>query len=432
MAIVGTLPVQLANGTLADATQVMSDFNYISAQVNTNAAGLVQANNFIGAQTIAGDIIVTVSAAQTLTNKTISASGNLGTTGTGTVDLSVSANITGVAGIAIGVNNSASTNGYGIVAGAAYLAVAAGTLNAPLVFGTTNTERMRIDTAGKVGIGKTPIVPLDVSSVSGGAFTGTTLLGFEYQESGSGNGKGIGLGYDTAAQLGTIVALSGGPSSGLSFVGYNAGWAERMRLDSAGNLGIGAGATTSRLSVGVITDTTNIAQVNCRNAGLPIFSANASGAEAFQMMVNNSGGANIGLPTGTCGFGNITGFPIVFALSGTERMRITNAGTIQDGAGLELGYKGLPNTISNNYVDRGKACALTAGTTVNTGVFNAGDTIVYYNDSAAAITITQGASVTLRLAGTTLTGNRTMAPRAFATLWYKSTSEVIMTGAGVS
>ena len=254
MAIVGTLPVQLANGTLADATQVMSDFNYVVTQVNANAAGVAQANNFIGVQTIAGDTIVTATTVQTLTNKTISASGNLGTTGTGVVDLSVSANITGVAGIAIGVNNSASTNVYGIVAGAAYLAVAAGTLNAPLVFGTTNTERMRI----------------------------------------------------------------------------------------------------------------------------------------------------------------------------------TNAGTIQDGAGLELGYKGLPNTIANNYVDRGKACALTAGTTVNTGVFNAGDTIVYYNDSAAAITITQGASVTLRLAGTTTTGNRTMAPRAICTLWYKSTGEVIISGAGLS
>jgi hypothetical protein len=37
MAIIGTLPVTLQNGTTADATQVMSDFNFIVNQVNANA-----------------------------------------------------------------------------------------------------------------------------------------------------------------------------------------------------------------------------------------------------------------------------------------------------------------------------------------------------------------------------------------------------------
>lgn len=37
MAIIGTLPVILQNGTTADATQVMSDFNFIVNQVNANA-----------------------------------------------------------------------------------------------------------------------------------------------------------------------------------------------------------------------------------------------------------------------------------------------------------------------------------------------------------------------------------------------------------
>jgi hypothetical protein len=55
MAIIGTLPVTLTNGTLADATQVMSDFNFIVAQVNANSASLAGGNAFTGAQTIAGD-----------------------------------------------------------------------------------------------------------------------------------------------------------------------------------------------------------------------------------------------------------------------------------------------------------------------------------------------------------------------------------------
>ena len=71
MPIIGSLPITLANNTLADATQVMSDFNYIVTQVNGNAAALGGGNAFTGAQTISGDTITTNFAAQTLTNKTL-------------------------------------------------------------------------------------------------------------------------------------------------------------------------------------------------------------------------------------------------------------------------------------------------------------------------------------------------------------------------
>lgn len=47
MAIVNLpLTVQLANGTVADATQVMTDLNQIATNVNANAAGLSQPNTF--------------------------------------------------------------------------------------------------------------------------------------------------------------------------------------------------------------------------------------------------------------------------------------------------------------------------------------------------------------------------------------------------
>ena len=84
MSIIGSLPITLQNNTLADATQVMSDFNYIVTQVNGNAAALGGGNAFTGAQTIAGDTITTNFATQTLTNKTLTTSTLLGdTTGLG-------------------------------------------------------------------------------------------------------------------------------------------------------------------------------------------------------------------------------------------------------------------------------------------------------------------------------------------------------------
>jgi hypothetical protein len=56
MSIIGTLPVSLQNGTLADATQVMSDFNFIVTAVNASAAALSGNNAFIGDQSITGNV----------------------------------------------------------------------------------------------------------------------------------------------------------------------------------------------------------------------------------------------------------------------------------------------------------------------------------------------------------------------------------------
>lgn len=50
-AIIGSLPVTLTNGTVADATQVMSDFNFIVAQVNANAATLANTPQLASANT---------------------------------------------------------------------------------------------------------------------------------------------------------------------------------------------------------------------------------------------------------------------------------------------------------------------------------------------------------------------------------------------
>jgi hypothetical protein len=75
---------------------------------------------------------------------------------------------------------------------------------------------------------------------------------------------------------------------------------------------------------------------------------------------------------------------------------------------------------------RGSVFATSAGFTVNTS--NAGEMYLAYNDSAAGITITQGAGVTLRLHGTTSTGNRTLAARGMCTFWYNGSGEVIVMG----
>lgn len=108
-----------------------------------------------------------------------------------------------------------------------------------------------------------------------------------------------------------------------------------------------------------------------------------------------------------------------------------------DGTNL-IGYRNLPqNAKTGSYTllasDLGKSIPnTTGGWTVNNSVFTGGDAVVIYNNSASSQTITQGAGVTLRLAGSATTGNRTLAGYGIANLYYNSASDVAVSGAGVT
>lgn len=82
--------------------------------------------------------------------------------------------------------------------------------------------------------------------------------------------------------------------------------------------------------------------------------------------------------------------------------------------------------------DRGCLLQVTAGITLPASVFAAGDTFSIYNNSASNITLTQGASLTLRLGGTATTGNRTLAQRGIATVVFISATEAVIGGMGLT
>lgn len=84
--------------------------------------------------------------------------------------------------------------------------------------------------------------------------------------------------------------------------------------------------------------------------------------------------------------------------------------------------------------DRGKLISITTGgVTVPPNVFNPGDVICIYNNSGSNQTITQGTAVTMRLVGTTVTGNRTLAQRGFCTVQCTSDGfTFIITGGGLT
>lgn len=95
---------------------------------------------------------------------------------------------------------------------------------------------------------------------------------------------------------------------------------------------------------------------------------------------------------------------------------------------LEIGYLGLPRVTTFDANAKGKRIAVTAGVTIPSNTYAAGDAFSFYNDSAVAITFTQGSGMTLRKDGTANTGNFTLAARGTAFLWFNSATEAILTG----
>jgi len=63
---------------------------------------------------------------------------------------------------------------------------------------------------------------------------------------------------------------------------------------------------------------------------------------------------------------------------------------------------------------------------------SAGQAITIYNNSSSNITITQGASVTMYLAGTSTTGNRTLSEKGVCTVLCVSGNTFTISGAGMS
>jgi hypothetical protein len=138
-----------------------------------------------------------------------------------------------------------------------------------------------------------------------------------------------------------------------------------------------------------------------------------------------------------------------FGTSNGERARLDSSGRllvartsstgsnedIQDSKG---GIRAIPqNAKTAAYTlavsDVGKHISITTGgVTVPASVFSVGDAVSIYNNSASDQTITQGISVTLRLAGDGASGNKTLAGYGLATILCVASNTFVVAGGGLS
>ena len=114
---------------------------------------------------------------------------------------------------------------------------------------------------------------------------------------------------------------------------------------------------------------------------------------------------------------------------------ITASGSLSDSIG---NVRDVPvNNQTGAYVlvatDDGKTISITTGgVTVPASIFSAGSTITIYNNSGSSQTVTQGSSVTLRLAGSASTGNRTVAQYGVVTVLCVASNTFVITGSGLT
>ena len=144
--------------------------------------------------------------------------------------------------------------------------------------------------------------------------------------------------------------------------------------------------------------------------------------------------SNTGLyfPTGTTAAIATNG---TVALSIDTSQNITGAAAVSDSVG---NLRTIPiNSQTTGYTlvatDNGKFISITTGgVTVPASIFSAGQNIVIFNNSSSTQTITQGSSVTMTLAGSTTTGNRSLASYGVATVLCTASNTFVITGQGLT
>ena len=197
--------------------------------------------------------------------------------------------------------------------------------NTALIFDTNATERMRIDSSGKVGIGAT------------GNLTGYVNLpesdygeGFNWFSSGTAANRG-GVGHYSYESR-----IYYGSSDNLTFVDGGPSGTERMRIAAGGNVGIGTNNPTGKLTV---------------SSDIDVLGSNFANVEFTGASVNGSG-VYTGLDSGGGYVVNVrdSGY-IGFSTTNAERMRIDASGNLLVGTtntSLGIGNTNTGFQVENN------------------------------------------------------------------------------------
>ena len=131
---------------------------------------------------------------------------------------------------------------------------------------------------------------------------------------------------------------------------------------------------------------------------------------------------------------NLTGTPNI-NVGTIDATDITGTGTITDGKG-DVRKIITKTNGTNNYnlevSDAGKAIVSSADIVVPNAIFSAGDAITVINSASSNMAVTQGSNVTMYNTADGSTGNRTLAGKGMATIYFTGSSTAYISGAGLT
>jgi hypothetical protein len=212
----------------------------------------------------------------------------------------------------------------------------------------------------------------------------------------------------------------------------------RINATAATDAGVGNVATVQISAAALENQTTTAQGSELSFIVTPVGQTAANRVEVANITVANGVTATKFTTAGTViATGNISGGNVLTA----GLMSATGGITSGDGISDSLGsVRSIPqNGKSANYTleatDNGRMINITTGNvTIPAGVFASpfGQTVSIFNNQNASNAVVQGAGVTLRLAGTAATGNRTMARYGLSTIVCVAANTFVISGAGLT
>ena len=178
-----------------------------------------------------------------------------------------------------------------------------------------------------------------------------------------------------------------------------------------------------------IIRTTGSTNLSLRTDGTQINFIDHSGVSDVTMAAFNTGGS--------CEFNHGSTKRLETTSTGaTVTGNATATGTVSDSKG---NVRSIPlNSQSSAYTlvaaDAGKVVYISSGgVTINENVFSAGDAVTIINNSGSNQTLSEGSgSMVLYYTADGTTGNRTLAGRGMCTLYWATTSNAYISGAGLT
>jgi hypothetical protein len=426
-AVTGTLPV--ANGGTGLTTAptngqidigstgvgfVRTTLTQGSGITITNAAGSITIANAGVTSFSAGTTGLTPS---TATTGTVTLAGTLATGNGGTglttftaannaiYSTSASALTAGTLPTAAGGTGLTSFTSGGAVYATSTSALTTGTL--PIASGGTNSTAT--PTAGGVGYGTGTAHAYSAAGTSGQPLisAGSSAPAFGT----------LALGTANTNVSGTLTVTNGGTGAGT----FTANGVIYGNTTSA--LGVTAAGTTGQVLIATTSSAPSWGQVS--------LTAGVTGT----LPVGNGGTGITTTPSnGQIPIGNGTNYTAATLTAGAG-IGITNA----SGSVTVAGTGSTINSQTTGYTllagDAGKTISITTGgVTVPNSILSAGNIVTIYNNSGSSQTITQGTGVTMQWAGqsSSTTGNRTLGLYGICTIIFITSSNAVISGAGLT